>query len=50
MNRPCGVAIDFEELFGSEGKGQVYGHLHNVLEKENMHETANLCVKICICM
>ena len=29
--KPCGIVIDLKELYGSESKSQVYGHLHDVL-------------------
>lgn len=35
--RPCGIIVDVRELFGSESKSQVYGHLHNLLQKDSMH-------------
>ena len=41
MNWSCGMAVNMEELFGSEGKAQVYGHLHDLLSKENMSSTGN---------
>ena len=44
MNWPCGVAVDMEELFGSEGKAQVYGHLYSVLEKDEMKNTGNMVI------
>lgn len=40
MKRPCGVVINVGELFGSEGKAQVYVKLHNLLDKEKFHETS----------
>ena len=46
MNWPCRVAINMEELFGSEGKAQVYGHLHDLLNKENMSSTGNTWVTV----
>ena len=30
---PCGVVLDVKELFNSEGKEQVYGHLHEFLNE-----------------
>lgn len=44
MNWPCGVAINIKELFGSEGKAQVY--LHDLLNKENMSSTGNTWVTV----
>ena len=28
--KPCGIVIGVRELFGSESKSQVYGHLHSL--------------------
>ena len=32
---PCGVVLDVKELFNSEGKEQVYGHLHEFLNEHD---------------
>jgi len=38
--KPCGVVVDTKEIFGSEGKAQVYAHVHNLLNKAVMKETS----------
>ncbi|KXJ21076.1 hypothetical protein AC249_AIPGENE27746 [Exaiptasia diaphana] len=43
FERPCGVVIDVRELFGSESKSQVYGHLHQLMTKEHMSTTEVIC-------
>lgn len=39
FERPCGVVIDVRELYGSESKTQVYGHLHTLMNQKNMEHT-----------
>ena len=36
FEKPCGIVIDIKELFGSESKSQVYGHLHDLLERDSL--------------
>ena len=33
FEKPCGVVVGVRELFGSESKSQVYGHLHTLFFK-----------------
>ena len=40
MERPCGIVVDVKELFGSESKTQVYGHIHNLLDKPAFGNTS----------
>ena len=40
MERPCGIVINVNELFGSESKSQVYAHIHNLLEKPQFDQTS----------
>ncbi|XP_078667555.1 uncharacterized protein LOC144909414 [Branchiostoma floridae x Branchiostoma belcheri] len=37
--RPCNIIVSLNELFGSESKTQVYGHLHNLMSKKEMEKT-----------
>jgi len=30
---PCGIVLDIKELYNSESKSQVYGHLHDLLDE-----------------
>ena len=41
FEKPCGVVIGVRELFGSESKSQLYGHLHNIIDKEKMDNLGN---------
>ena len=41
FEKPCGVVIGVRELFGSESKSQVYGHLHDIIDKEKMDNLGN---------
>ena len=41
FEKPCGIVIDVRELFGSESKSQVYGHLHNLLTNPIMQPAGN---------
>jgi len=34
--KPCSIVVNLKELFGSESKSQVYGHLHELLEQPEM--------------
>ncbi|XP_044181754.1 uncharacterized protein LOC114956987, partial [Acropora millepora] len=43
MERPCGIVINVNELFGSESKSQVYAHIHNLLEKPQFDQTSVIC-------
>ncbi|CAB4006023.1 Hypothetical predicted protein [Paramuricea clavata] len=43
FERPCGVVIGIRELFGSESKTQVYGHLHALIDKGKMDELGTIC-------
>jgi len=36
--KPCGIVVDTKELFGSEGKAQVYAHVHNLLNNSVMKD------------
>jgi hypothetical protein len=44
FERPCGVVIGIRELFGSESKTQVYGHLHALIDKGKMGELGKLAI------
>lgn len=39
FEKPCGIVINVTELYGSESKSQVYGHLHSLLTKPVMNTT-----------
>ena len=30
--KPCTIVVSIKELYGSESKSQVYGHLHELLQ------------------
>ena len=36
--RPCDIVVDTKEIFGSEGKAQVYAHVHNLLSRAVMKD------------
>ena len=44
FEKPCGVVIGVRELFGSESKSQVYGHLHDLIDKEKMDDLGNFAM------
>ncbi|KAJ7362131.1 hypothetical protein OS493_013222 [Desmophyllum pertusum] len=41
--KPCAVVVDVKELFGSEGKSQVYAHVHNLLNNTVMDDIGVIC-------
>lgn len=40
--RPCGIILFSYELFISESKSQVYGILHDVMSKQEFHDTERI--------
>ena len=36
--KPCAIVVSVKELFGAESKTQVYAHLHEQLQKPEMHD------------
>jgi hypothetical protein len=39
---PCGIVINIAEMFNCESKSQVYGHLHELMERDNMSAVSKL--------
>ena len=48
--KPCGIVVQTKELFGSEGKSQVYAHVHNLLSNKVMEDIGQLLVNVLIRM
>ena len=45
FEKPCGIVIGVRELFGSESKSQVYGHLHSLFYNGKLEDVGTKKVK-----
>jgi hypothetical protein len=45
FEKPCGIVIGVRELFGSESKSQVYGHLHSLFYNGKLEDVGTEKVK-----
>ena len=54
FEKPCGIVIGVRELFNSESKSQVYGHLHTLFYNGKLGDVGKFKsfahVTVCVCV